>query len=65
MIRQFVVLVGMILVVLAAVLVSLYILDVIHLAELKQDMGKLFGVMGVAAAAGVVVMLLGKAGEKK
>ena len=55
----------MIAVVLAALLVSLYILDVIRLAEMQKDMAKLFGVMGVAAGAGVVIMLLVKAAEKR
>lgn len=65
MVRQFLLLVGMIVVVLAALLLSLYILDLIHLAELQKDMGKLFGVMGVAAVAGVVIMLLVKVAEKR
>jgi len=55
----------MIAVVLAALLLSLYILDVIRLAEMQKDMGKLLGVMGVAAVAGVVIMLLVKAAEKR
>ena len=65
MVRQFLLLVGMIVVVLAALLLSLYILDVIRLAEMQRDMGKLFEVMGVAAVAGVVIMLLVKAAEKR
>jgi len=65
MVRQFLLLIGTIAVVLAALLLSLYILDVIRLAEMQKDMGKLFGVMGVAAVAGVVIMLLVKAAEKR
>jgi uncharacterized membrane protein (UPF0182 family) len=65
MVRQFVLLVGMIAVVLAALLLSLYILDVIRLVEMQKDMGKLLGVTGVAAVAGVVIMLLVKAAEKR
>ena len=65
MVKQFLLLIGMIAVVLAAVLLSLYILDVIRLAEMQKDLGKLFEVLGVAAAAGVVIMLLVKAAEKR
>ena len=65
MVRQFLLLMGTIAVVLAALLLSLYILDVIRLAEMQKDMGKLVGVMGVAAVAGVVIMLLVKVGEKR
>jgi len=63
--RQFLLLVGMIVVVFAALLLSLYILDVIRLAELQKDMGKMFGVMGIAAVAGVLIMILVKAAEKR
>lgn len=63
--RQFLLLVGMIVVVFAALLLSLYILDVIRLAELQRDMGKMFGVMGIAAVAGVLIMILVKAAEKR
>ncbi|SPF42421.1 hypothetical protein SBA1_460018 [Candidatus Sulfotelmatobacter kueseliae] len=55
----------MIVVVFAALLLSLYILDVIRLSELQKDMGKMFGVMGIAAVAGVLIMLLVKAAEKR
>jgi len=65
MMRQFLLLVGMIVVVFAALLLSLYILDVIRLAELQKDMGKMFGVMGIAAVAGVLIMILVKAAEKR
>ena len=65
MMRQFLLLVGMIVVVFAALLLSLYILDVIRLAELQRDMGKMFGVMGIAAVAGVLIMILVKAAEKR
>ncbi|MGA2855886.1 MAG: hypothetical protein ABSE40_03400 [Candidatus Sulfotelmatobacter sp.] len=65
MLRQFLLLVGMIVVVFAALLLSLYILDVIRLSELQKDMGKMFGVMGIAAVAGVLIMLLVKAAEKR
>ena len=65
MVKQFLLLIGMIAVVLAAVLLSLYVLDVIRLAEMQKDLGKLFEVLGVAAAAGVLIMLLVKAAEKR
>ena len=65
MLRQFLLLVGMIAVVMVALLLSLYVLDVIRLAEMQKDMGKLLGVMGIAAGAGVVIMLLVKAAEKR
>ena len=65
MVRQFLLLVGMIAVVLAALLLSLYILDVIRLVEMQKEMGRLLGVTGVAAGAGVVIMLLVKAAEKR
>jgi len=65
MVRQFLLLVGMIVVVFAALLLSLYVLDVIRLAEMQKDMGKMFGVMGIAAVAGVLIMLLVKVAEKR
>jgi hypothetical protein len=65
MIKQFLLLVAMIAVVLAAMLVGLYVLDLVKLADLQTDMRKLFAVMGIAAVAGVVIMLLTKAAEKK
>jgi hypothetical protein len=58
-------LIGMIAVVMAALMVSLYVLDLMKLADLQNDMRKLFAVMGVAAVAGVLIMLLTKAAEKK
>jgi hypothetical protein len=63
--KNFLLLIGMIAVVMAALMVSLYVLDLMKLADLQNDMRKLFAVMGVAAAAGVLIMLLTKAAEKK
>jgi hypothetical protein len=63
--KNFLLLIGMIAVVMAALMVSLYVLDLMKLADLQNDMRKLFSVMGVAAAAGVLIMLLTKAAEKK
>jgi hypothetical protein len=63
--KNFLLLIGMIAVVMAALTVSLYVLDLMKLADLQNDMRKLFAVMGVAAAAGVLIMLLTKAAEKK
>jgi hypothetical protein len=63
--KNFLLLIGMIAVVMAALMVSLYVLDLMKLADLQNDMRKLFAVMGVAAVAGVLIMLLTKAAEKK
>ena len=63
--KQFLLLVGVIAVVLGALLFSLYVPDLVKLAELQKDLGKLFGILGVAAVAGVLIMLLVKAAEKK
>ena len=63
--KNFLLLIGMIAVVMAALMVSLYVLDLMKLVDLQNDMRKLFAVMGVAAAAGVLIMLLTKAAEKK
>ena len=63
--KQFLLLVAVIAVVLGALLFSLYVLDLVKLAELQKDLGKLLGVLGVAAVAGVVIMFLVKTGEKK
>ena len=65
MIKQFLLLVAMIAVVLGALLLSLYVLDLLKLADLQNDMRKLLAIMGVAAAAGVMIMLLVKAAGTK
>jgi hypothetical protein len=65
MIKQFLLLIATIAVVLAALLGSLYVLDLLKAADFQNDMRKLFGVMGIAAVAGVAIMLLMKAGQKK
>jgi hypothetical protein len=65
MIKQFLLLMCVIAVVLAALLCSLYILDLVKLVDLQTDMRKIFGLLGVAAAAGVLIMLLMKAAQKK
>lgn len=64
MIKQFLLLVGVVAVVLAALLGSLYVLDLLKMADLQSDLRKLFSVMGIAALAGVVIMLLTKAAQK-
>jgi len=65
MIKQFLLLVAVIAVVMGALLVSVYLLDIGRMADLQNDLRKLFGVLGVAAVAGVLIMLLVKAAEKK
>ena len=64
MIKHFLLLVGVVAVVLAALLGSLYVLDLLKMADLQSDLRKLFSVMGIAALAGVVIMLLTKAAQK-
>ena len=65
MIKQFLLLLGVIAVILAALLCSLYILDLVKIADLQTDLRKVFGLVGVAAVAGVLITLLMKAAQKK
>jgi hypothetical protein len=65
MIRQFLLLLGVIAVILAALLCSLYILDLVKIADLQTDLRKVFGLIGVAAIAGVLITLLMSAVQKK
>jgi hypothetical protein len=65
MIKQFLLLLGVIAVILAALLCSLYILDLVKLADLQADIRKVLGLIGVAAVAGVLITLLMKAAQKK
>ena len=65
MIKQFLLLLGVIAVILAALLCSLYILDLVKMADLQTDLRKILGLIGVAAVAGVLVTLLMKAAQKK
>jgi hypothetical protein len=65
MIKQFLLLLGVIAVILAALLCSLYVLDLVKIADLQADLRKVFGVMGVAALAGVLITLLMRAAQKK
>jgi len=58
--KQFLLLVAVIAVVFGALLVSLWVLDLIKLAELQNDLRKIFGVLGVAAVAGVLILSLVK-----
>ena len=62
--KQFLLLVAVIAVVFAALLVSLYVLDLVKLTELQNDLRKIFGVLGIAAAAGVVIMFMIRAVHK-
>ena len=65
MINQFLLLLGVIAVILAALLCSLYILDLVKVADLQTDLRKILGLIGVAAVAGVLVTLLMRAAQKK
>ncbi len=56
MIKQFLLLLGVIAVILLALLCSLYILDLVKLADLQADTRKILGLVGVAAAAGAGIV---------
>ena len=62
--KQFLLLVAVIAVVFGALLVSLWVLDLIKLAELQNDLRKIFGVLGVDAVAGVLILSLVKIAQK-
>ena len=62
--KQFLLLVAVIAVVFGALLVSLWVLDLVKLAELQNDLRKIFGVLGVAAVAGVLILSLVKVAQK-
>jgi hypothetical protein len=62
--KQFLLLIAVIAVVFGALLVSLWVLDLIKLAELQNDLRKIFGVLGVAAVAGVLILSLVKIAQK-
>ena len=62
--KQFLLLVAVIAVIFGALLVSLYFLDLVKLAELQNDLRKVFGVLVVAALAGILVMFLVKVAQK-
>jgi hypothetical protein len=63
--KQFLLLIAVIAVVFGALLVSLWVLDLIKLAELQNDLRKIFGVLGVAAVAGVLILSLVKIAQKE
>ena len=65
MIKQFLLLLGVIAVILVALLCSLYILDLVKIADLQTDLRKVSGLIGVAAAAGVLITLLMRSAQKK
>jgi hypothetical protein len=65
MARTFLVLIGVIALVMAALFVSAYILDWVKAPELWQDARKIFSLLGVATVTGLIILLLVKAGEKK
>ena len=62
--KQFLLLVAVIAVILGALLVSLYVLDLVKLAELQNDLRKVFGVLVVAALAGILIMFLVKVAQR-
>jgi len=62
--KQFLLLIAVIAVVFGALLVSLWVLDLIKLAELQNDLRKISGVLGVAAVAGVLILSLVKIAQK-
>jgi len=62
--KQFLLLVAIIAVVLASILLSLYVLDVLKLADLQTDLRKTFGLLAIAAVAGVLITFLAKAGSR-
>jgi hypothetical protein len=64
-VKQFLLLVAVIAVILGALLVSLYVLDLVKLAELQNDLRKVFGVLVVAALAGILIMFLVKVAQKR
>jgi len=65
MMRQFLVLVGVIAVVLCSLLLSMYVLDFMKFPELREHLSKILRLLGIAAAAGLIIMLLVRAAEKK
>ena len=65
MVRQFLILVGVIAVILAAILFSLYVLDFVNLSELRQHLSRTFSIVGIGTAAGLLIMLLVRVAEKK
>ena len=65
MARTFLVLIGVIAAVIAALLASAYILDWVRAPELFQDLRKIFSLLAVATVTGLVILLLVKAAEKK
>jgi len=65
MLRTFLVFVGVIAVILCSLLLGMYVLDFMKFPELRANVTKLLSLLGIAAAAGVVIMLLVKAAEKK
>ena len=65
MIRQFLVLAGVIAVVLCALLLSMYVLDFMKFPELREHVTRLGSIIGIAVAAGLVIMLLVKVAERK
>ena len=66
MMRQFLVLAGIIAVVFCKLLLSLYVFDFMKFPDLREHVTTLVSIIGIAVAvAGLLVMLLVKVAEKK
>src|SRR5260370_42657522 len=65
MMRQFLVLVGVIAVVICSLLLSMYVLDFLKFPSLREHLTKLLSILGIATAAGLIIMLLLRAAEKE
>ena len=65
MVRKFLILVGVVVVVIAALMLSLYVLDFMKFPELRTDLTKTFSIIGICTAAGLLIMFLVQAAEKK
>ena len=65
MIRQFLILVGVIAVILTALLLSLYVLDFLNLPDLRHHLSRTFSIIGICTTAGLLILLLVRVGERK
>ena len=65
MVRNFLVLVGVIAVILCALLLSLYVLDFMKFPQLRDDLTKILSLLGISTAAGLLILLVVRAAEKK
>ena len=65
MVRQFLVLIGVIAVVLCSLLLSMYVLDFMEFPELREHLTKFLSILSIATAAGLIITFLVRAAEKK